>query len=151
MIEILKTEWLTVLSVFLSGVISWIISAIYFYKGNRGSLQSSIICPMLHILAEPVSRKNNIEVKEIAKNPLIRFFSKREKEIFLNLIKEYRFVCSYNENSANATAIITDFEKRLKSMGIDPRNFPVKLDDGSYEYVYPDEINYLHIDIEKNI
>ena len=33
-------------------------------------------------------------------------------------------------------------------MGIKPRCIPVELDDGSYEYVYPEEINYLHNDIE---
>lgn len=149
MLEFLKQEWLTILSIILSGVISWVISAIYFKKGNRVSLQSTVLFPILTILSEPVSRKNFAEIKELSKSPLIRFFKKDEKQKFLKLIQEYRFVYSYNENRANATAIVSDLECRLKNMGINPRCIPVELDDGSFEYVYPEEINYLHTDIEK--
>lgn len=149
MFVFLKENWLTIVSIILSGIISWAVSAIYFHKGNRGSLQSSVLFPMLYIISEPVSRKHFVEVKELSQNPLIRFFTKDEKRVFLSLVKEYRLVCSYNENSANATAIVSDLEIRLKKMGINPRCIPMELDDGSYEFVYPDEINYLHTDIEK--
>lgn len=148
-LEFLKDEWLTILSIFLSGAISWAISAFYFYKGNRVNLKSAVIIPLLTIIEEPVSRKNLVEIKEISKSPLTRFFNETEKKAFLKLIKEYRLISSYNENYANATAIVTDVENRLKHMGINPRCIPIELDDGSYEYVYPDEINYLHTDIEK--
>ncbi len=149
MCEFLKNEWFTIVSIVVSGIISWIVSAIYFHKGNRASLQSSILFPILYIISEPVSRKNSVEVKELSRSPLIRFFTEKEIKAFLKLVKEYRFVCSYNENAVNATAIVSDFEHRLKKMGIKPRCVPIELDDGSYEYGYPDEINYLHTDIEK--
>ena len=149
MLEFLKEEWLTILSIILSGAISWIISAIYFHKGNRVNLQSAVIIPLLNITKEPVSRKNYAEIKEISQNPLTRFFHKNERKTFIKLITEYRFVYSYNENSANATAVVSDVEYRLKNMGINPRCIPVELGDGSYEYVYPEEINYLHSDIER--
>lgn len=147
-IDFFKEEWFTILSIFLSGGISWIISAAYFHKGNRVNLKSAVIIPLITIIQEPVSRKNYIEIKELSKSPLIRFFYKKEKEKFFKLINQYRFVAFYNENHANATAIVSDVEERLKSMGIKPRCIPVELEDGSYEYVYPEEINYLHNDIE---
>ena len=149
MLEFLKQEWLSILSIILSGAISWGVSAIYFYKGNRSSLQSAIIIPLITITNEPVTRKNYAEVKDISRSPLTRFFHKDEKKKFFKLVTEYRFVCSYNENSTNATAVVTDIEHRLKNMDINPRCIPVELDDGSYEYVYPEEINYLHSDIER--
>lgn len=149
MLEFLKEEWLTILSILLSGAISWVISAIYFHKGNRVNLQSAVIIPLLNITKEPVSRTNYAEIKEIYQNPLTRFFHEDEKKKFIKLITEYRFVCSYNENSANATAVVSDVEYRLKKMGIKPRCIPIEREDGSYEYVYPDEINYLHNDIER--
>ncbi|MBQ5591612.1 MAG: hypothetical protein IIU80_01550 [Clostridia bacterium] len=147
-IDFFKEEWLTILSIFLSGGISWIISAAYFHKGNRVNLKSAVIIPLITIIEEPVSRKNLVEIKEISKSPLIRFFYRKEKEKFFKLIKEYWLVSSYNENQANATAIVSDVEDRLKAIGINPRCIPRELDDGSYEYVYPEEINYLRADIE---
>ena len=149
MLEFLKEEWLTILSIILSGVISWIISAIYFLKGNRVNLQSAVIIPLLNITKEPVSRKNFAEIKEISQNPLTRFFHKDERKKFIKLITEYRFVYSYNENSVNATAVVSDVEYRLMNIGINPRCIPIELDDGSYEYDYPEEMNYLHSDIER--
>lgn len=149
MLEFLKEEWLTILSIILSGAISWGVSAIYFYKGNRVNLQSAIIIPLLTITEEPVSRKNYAEIKEFSRSPLTRFLSKDEKKKFFKVVTEYRFVYSYNENSANATAVVTDVEHRLKNMGINPRCIPIELEDSSYEYIYPEEINYLHNDIEK--
>lgn len=149
MFGFLKEEWLTVLSIILSGIISWIVSAIYFYKGNRANLQSAIIIPLLTIIEEPVSRKNYAEIKEISKNPLTRFWGKDEKEKFFKVVHEYRLVYSYNKDLVNATAVVSDVEQRLKNMGISPRCIPIELEDGSYEYVHPEEINYLREDIEK--
>ncbi len=86
MLEFLKEEWFTILSIILSGAISWGISAIYFYKGNRSSLQSAIIIPLITITNEPVTRKNYAEVKDISRSPLTRFFHKDEKRNFLSLL-----------------------------------------------------------------
>ena len=140
---------LTIFSIIISGTLSWGISAFFFRKGNRISLQTSVLFPLLSILAEPFSKNNYIEIKNISQNPLIRFFTKDEKNKFFNLIKEYKNVYPYNENSVNATAIVLDVESRLKKSGINPKNKPCRLDNNNYEYFYPDEINDLQIDIEK--
>ena len=149
MIGFLKEEWFTILSIIISGAISWAISAIYFRKGNRDALQSSVIFPVLTILSDSISKENYLEIKALSQNPLIRFFNKDERQKFLSIVKEYRFVYSYNEDLANATAIVSDVEYRLKNMGINPRCVPIELDDGSFEYIYPEEINHLHADIQK--
>lgn len=149
MLVYLQEEWLTIISIFLSGIISWIISAVYFYKGNRGNLQMSVLFPILDILSETVSRKNYIEIKELSRSYLTRFLSNNEKRKLYNLIKAYRFICGYNENSAYATAIVSDFENRLKRNNINPRIVPIEIDGEVVEYDYPDEINYLHVDIQR--
>lgn len=90
-----------------------------------------------------------MEIKEISQSPLIRFFTKDEKIKFFKLIKEYRCIYFYNENSINATAIVSDIEYRLKKSGINPKNQIIELSDGNYEHIYPEEINDLCADIEK--
>ena len=146
--EFLKGQGFNILSIIISGMISWVVSAVYFYKGNRANLQSSVIFPLLCIISEPVSTKNLTEVKDISRNPLIRYFRKKEKKEFLKLVKEYRLVSPYNESNANATAIVSDFEMRLKRSGISPKCVPFEIGNGDIEYEYPNEINYLHTDIE---
>lgn len=42
----INTNIFTVISVVLSGLISWGISAIYFSRGNRNNLRASVLCPI---------------------------------------------------------------------------------------------------------
>ena len=81
MLEFLKEEWLTILSIILSGVISWVISAFYFHRGNRENLQSAIIIPLLATIdnEDSISSENFAEIKELSRNPLISFFLRQEK------------------------------------------------------------------------
>ena len=61
----LNANTFTLLTVVLSGIISWIISAIYFYIGNRNDLKSSLLHPMKKQLAEPYSRDKYRILEEI--------------------------------------------------------------------------------------
>ena len=147
--EWLQDEWFTLVSILLSGLISWVISAVYFYKGNRSTLQMSVLFPILNILSDTVSRKNYIEIKELSSGYSTKFLSKDEKQKLYDLVSEYRSVCNYNENSANATAIVSYFEYVLKKNGIEPRIVPVYEKDEFLFYDYPPNFNYLQTDIEK--
>ena len=46
----INTNIFTVISVVLSGLISWGISAIYFSRGNRNNLRASVLCPIRRLL-----------------------------------------------------------------------------------------------------
>lgn len=47
----------TLITVALSGIISLIISAAYYHKGNRNNLKMSVIHPIIRILKDTYSRK----------------------------------------------------------------------------------------------
>lgn len=53
-----NTNIFTLLTVVLSGLISWFISAKYFTKGNRENLRVSLLYPMKRIIEESYSWKN---------------------------------------------------------------------------------------------
>lgn len=147
--ELMSPNMITILSIVASGMVSWVISAIYFRKSNRESLKNSVLLPITLILSKPVSRNNFAEIKEISKNYFTKYLSKKEKRSFIKVINEYGFVCGYNESLANATAVLLDYEIRLKRNRINPKIVPINLNDEVTEYDYPDDINYLHMDIGK--
>lgn len=149
MIEWLKQEWFTLISILVSGLISWILSAVYFYKGNRSNLEMTILFPVLKITSKRLTRERYIELKELSQNYLTRFLSETEMTKLTSLVEAYRFVSGYDEAIANATAVLSDFEERLKKNNINPKIVPVYIDGEIVDYEYPEDINYIHVRIEK--
>lgn len=147
--EWFQEEWFTLVSILLSGLISWVISAIYFRKGNRSNLQMSVLFPILNLLSDTISRKNYIEIKELSSSYSTKFLSKDEKQKLYSLVSEYRVVCNYNENSANATAVVSYFEYVLKKNDIEPRIVPVYEEGEIIYYDYPPDFNFLQTEVEK--
>ena len=47
-----------VVSIIFSGIISLIISAVYYHKGNRNNLQMTMLFPIVRFLNEQYTRKN---------------------------------------------------------------------------------------------
>ena len=84
--------WFTLITVFLSGVISWIISAIYYRKGNRTNLKLSVIIPIKEILSKERSIENYKELSEIVKSYNVRFMRKHEKKVLFNLKESYELI-----------------------------------------------------------
>ena len=72
----------TIITVVLSGLISLIISAVYYRKGNRNNLKMAVIHPIIRLLQDAYSRKNYDKLNEIrssdiaftmgAKGPLLQ-------------------------------------------------------------------------------
>lgn len=149
MIDWLKQEWFTLLSIVVSGFISWVLSAIYFYKGNKGHMEMTVLFPVLKIISKQITRGNYIELKELSQNYLTRFLNKIEQENLCNLIRSYKLVSGYNETAAQATAVLSDFEERLKKNNINPRIIPFYIDGEFVDYEYPEDINYIHMRIAK--
>lgn len=66
----------TLLSVVLSGLVSWIISAAYFSIGNRNTLKSAILHPMRRLLEQPPSWSNYRTLTELTKEHSIKYLQK---------------------------------------------------------------------------
>ena len=48
----------TLVTVILSGLISWVISACYYHMGNRVNLKVSVILPVLGVIKDTYSEQN---------------------------------------------------------------------------------------------
>ena len=65
----------TLFTVLLSGIISLIISAAYYRKGNRNNLKMSVIHPIISILNDSYSRNNYKKIEEIARERAKQLFN----------------------------------------------------------------------------
>jgi len=83
------------ITVVLSGLVSWLISALYFRKGNRNSLRINIIFPIKNILKEPRSWKSYKVLEELSKSYDAKYLTKHELTLLNQLLSAYKVVCTY--------------------------------------------------------
>ena len=79
-----------VVSIILSGIISLVISAAYYHKGNRNNLQMTMLFPIVRLLNECYSKKNYDVLNELSKNYCNRYLTKSERKVLTNLISAYK-------------------------------------------------------------
>lgn len=151
MLKFLSEQWLTIISIFLSGLISLIISAIYFHKGNRNNLQMAIVFPMISLLKESCTEDNFYKLNNMATSYLCKYLTKNEKIILTKLVLAYKEIAFYSYNAASTNAILSYFEEVLKKNDINPKPVPLKYQNVIVDYDYPDDIHYLEDAIEKEL
>ena len=86
----------TLISVVLSGIISWIISAVYYSMGNRNVLKSSILHPIRRLLEDTPSWNNYRSLIELTKDRSIKYLRRNERPILDELLMAYKDICRYN-------------------------------------------------------
>lgn len=106
----------TIITVVLSGLISLIISAVYYRKGNRNNLRMAVIHPIIRLLQDAYSRKNYDKLNEIAKDYSTRYLTKTEEQKLNSLLMAYKEVSTYNDISVNADILFSYFEYTLKKI-----------------------------------
>ena len=79
-----------VVSIIISGIISLIISAAYYHKGNRNNLQMTMLFPIVRLLNEHYTRKNYCLLNELSQNYCNRYLSKSERSVKQKSIKTYK-------------------------------------------------------------
>ena len=83
----INTNIFTVISVVLSGLISWGISAIYFSRGNRNNLRASVLCPIRRLLENnPITNENYRKLAEHTKDYSMKYLKSREHPIVDELL-----------------------------------------------------------------
>lgn len=102
----------TLITVILSGLISWIISVIFYNKGNRENLKLSVIYPIKDILDEKHSWKNYNKLANIRNSYSTRYLKEEEKEVVNNLLKSYKDVCGYNYDYVCADSLFEYFKNK---------------------------------------
>lgn len=143
-------EWLlspehifTLVTVILSGLLSWVISAIYFHAGNRNALRSNVMYPIKRILEDEHSWKNFNLIIETAKDYNSKYLYKKEQEILDNLLSAYKTICNYNSNSVCAESLFSYFCYELHHNGIEAKVVPLEVDGEIMGYDFPDDMFYM--------
>ena len=117
-------EWysncFTIITVIVSGIISLVISAAYYHKGNRNNLKMNIIHPIIRLFEEGYSQQNYKNLCEISKDYTSRYMNRNEMSCLNQLLDAYKEVCRYNDVSVNADSLFSYFEYKLKKNNINP-------------------------------
>ena len=138
----------TLFTVLLSGIISLMISAAYYRKGNRNNLKMSVIHPIISILNDSYSRNNYKKMEKISKEYSVRYFKRKELKKLNTLLETYKEISAYNDIQINADSLFSYFEYKLKKEGIDPKPFPIEYEGEVVATEYPPDLFYLSEDLE---
>lgn len=141
----------TLVTVILSGLISWIISAEYFKKSNRDALRANVLYPIKRLLSEPRSWKNYNNLVEISKEYTVKHLKSSEQEILDTLLLSYKNVCNYDYDFVCAESLYSYFCYTLKQNGIEPKPVPIYVDDEIVDCEVPDGMMYMRDDLAKII
>lgn len=149
--ENINANIFTLLSVVLSGIISWVISAVYFSMGNRNVLKSSILHPMRLLLEETPSWNNYRTLMELTKERSIKYLKRSERPILDELLLTYKDVCRYNYEAVCAESLSSYFKYKLKKNGIDPSPVPVYIEGELVDVDFPADMLYFKDDLARAV
>ena len=151
--EWFDTNWysncFTMITVVLSGIVSLIISAVYYHKGNRNNLKMSVIYPIVRLLKDGYTRQNYNSLCEISKEYSTRYISKNEAKKLMLLLVAYKEVSTYSDIYVKAAILFSYFEYKLKKNQIEVKPVPMEYDGEIVYYDYPPDLHYLSNDLEK--
>ena len=134
----LYSNLFTLITVLLSGIISWIISAAYYRMGNRTNLKMSVIYPTTELIAKTRSYDNYTNLCKLAKDYTVRYMSKRERKVLIDLLDAYKEVARYNEDSVNSDIVLSYFEETVNSHSVDFSPVPVTINGEIVDYEPPE-------------
>ena len=141
----------TFLSVIASGLISWKISAVYFKKGNRDNLKSSVLHPMRRLLEGTCSCEKYKELSALSKEYSSKYLKGEEHIIVDKLLVAYKSVCTYHYDQVCAESLFSYFKHKLKKNGIDPAPVPIYIDDEIVDVEVPGDMLYMRDDLARAI
>lgn len=145
------TNLFTMITVVLSGLISWLISAVYFYKSNRQNLRISVLMPMKQILEDEYTDKNYQRLMEISKEYAAKYMKRRELKVVRHLLDAYKDVCMYNYERICAGILFSYFKSALKQNNVNLKCQPIYVDGEEVALDYPQDLWYMREDLEKVI
>ena len=148
LIQWLAINWLTIVSIILSGIISLVVSAAYYHKGNRNNLQMTMLFPIVRLLNDSYSLANYKNLCDLSQNYCARYLTKKERAVLVSLVSAYSEVSNYKEINVNADSLISYFEYTLKNNGIVVKPVPIIIEDETVGYDYPPDYHYIDIDLQ---
>ena len=128
--ELLGSNLFNVISIVVSGLISWLISKFYYDRGNRESLKMAVIFPIKMILKRPYNSANYDKLCELLHSYYLKFLSREEYAVLEKLVMDYEKVKNYNENRIYAETLVAYFGWYAKEKNIDTEIIAQKDDTG---------------------
>ena len=144
-----RNQIFTFVTVILSGLISWVISAVYYRKANRNALKQNVIIPIIRKLKESRSHNNYKELENLSKAFETRYLTKKEQHNLNNLIEEYKSVYNYNRSYIYAESLFSYFLKTLEENNVETKVVPEYFEDEVVYYTTPSDLYYLIDDIKR--
>lgn len=132
-------EWLSnnALAIFISAIVSFVASKIYFDKANRESVLMSIVFPIVKILEKNrYNRKNYESLFAINSSYAAKYLKRKERNKLLALLSSYRNVCRYTKESADTDCIMDYYHKKIEENNI--RLKPCEIYDDEGKLIYYD-------------
>lgn len=139
----------TIISIIASGLISLVVSAHYYGKGNREMLQMTVLYPAVNLVKEHYSKANYEKLSELSKRYETRYLKKDEKDALIQMLSAYREIKDYKLVEMKASILRAYFEYVLGKNSIDVKPMPLNYEDEIVDYDYPPDMNYLEHDLEK--
>lgn len=135
--ENLYSNCFTIVTVIVSGLVSWIISAIYYHIGNRTNLVVSVILPIIELLQDNYTKENYTSLCKLSREYSVKYMKKEENRTLTELKSAYNNVYSYDEISINTDILFSYFENKLKANGVELKPIPVIVNDEIVDYEPP--------------
>lgn len=127
----------TMISVILSGILSWLISAIYYSIGNRNNLEVSVLYPISRLLEKKPSRAGYKRLVEYTKDYSMKYLKREERKIVMSLVTAYEAVSNYRYESVCVDSLSSYFKEKLKENGIDLSPIPIYIDGEVVDFDVP--------------
>lgn len=141
----------TLVSVIVSGVVSWGISRAFFSKGNINNLKASVLYPVQHLLEDTPSWDKYRILAELTRNYSMKYLKSEERPIIDELLSAYKDVCSYNYESVCAESLSSYFNYKLRKNGVDPSPTPIYIEDELVGVEFPPDMLYFKDDIARAV
>lgn len=144
-----NTNATTVVSIILSGIISILISHIYFYITNKNGLCMNVVLPTMEILEHENAQSIFYRLKPFSKNYYLKYMRKKERKAWSSLFLAYGEIKGYQELNVTGSSISSYFEYKLRQNKVGQCQVPIHDEEGneidsyeSYLHIEQDEICY---------
>ncbi|MFV0515799.1 MAG: hypothetical protein ACK5MV_00165 [Aminipila sp.] len=136
---------ITVLSIVISGIISWIISYVFFNKTNRCNLEITIIIPITELINKAPSKENAHSVERKSQEFCNRFLKKKEEKSLKRLVETYKAIQIYDTEELYGLVLYDYFFYRLDQNGITYKGtmYNFEYDECEEDLFIPPEITQL--------
>lgn len=150
-IEWWNINWLTIVSIIVSGMISLIISAIYYHLSNRINLKISVIFPSVILLQKDYSVEVYKELCKLASSFQTKYMTKKEKKYLIELLPLYKEIMNHEKSVEYTDCIFLYFDEKLLQKNVNSRPIPIEYDDEIVDYDYPLDVRYFRNEICEQI